>query len=98
MESQDELLHVSVLEWLMSHKLLGELISVDNPSVERYLGRAASKSPDATDLLWKYHEQHGNHADAAKLLQQLAFSKRWVHLRENKGFHEKYKNERKSMN
>lgn len=78
LESDDELLHIAIYEWMLSKELYGELISVTNPSLENYLTRAAERSPNQiqiSDLLWKYYEKNLNHAAAAKILHRLAVKK-----------------------
>lgn len=81
LESDDELLHIAIYEWMLSKELYGELISVTNPSLENYLTRTAERSPNQTqisDLLWKYYEKNLNHAAAAKILHRLAVKKGFV--------------------
>ncbi|KAJ4448862.1 hypothetical protein ANN_00253 [Periplaneta americana] len=72
LQSQDELMHVAVFDWLVSKNLTGELIAVHQPSLEMYLVQKAEQSPDVCDLLWKYYEKNMNHAAAAKILHKLA--------------------------
>lgn len=75
LQSSDNLLHISVYEWLLSHNLLGELLGIDEPSLGEFLGRSVSRTPDnlrLADLLWKYYERKGQHSGAAKILENLA--------------------------
>ncbi|XP_046658271.1 nuclear pore complex protein Nup155 [Homalodisca vitripennis] len=77
MESTDQLLHMEVYEWLVSHRLYGDLITVAKPSLELFLKRATASparrdAAEFADLLWKYHERHGNHSAAAQILYSLA--------------------------
>ncbi|XP_055543878.1 nuclear pore complex protein Nup154 [Wyeomyia smithii] len=75
LQCQDQLLHIAVYEWLLSHNLLGELLEVGEPSLGAFLGRAVNRTPEnlvLADLLWKYHERNGQHAAAAKILDKLA--------------------------
>ena len=72
LQSQDELLHVAVFDWMVSKHLTSELITVQQPSLETYLVRTCEQSPDLCDLLWKYYEKSMNHAAAAKVLHKLA--------------------------
>lgn len=78
LESEDELLHIAVYEWMLSKELHGELISVTNPGLESYLTRTAERNPNQihfSDLLWKYYEKNKNHAAAAKILHKLSVKK-----------------------
>jgi nuclear pore complex protein Nup155 len=72
LQSQDELLHVAVFNWLVSKQLTGDLIAVHQPSLEMYLVRKSEHSPEVCDLLWKYYEKNMKHAAAAKTLHKLA--------------------------
>ncbi|XP_065080595.1 nuclear pore complex protein Nup154 [Ochlerotatus camptorhynchus] len=75
LQCQDQLLHISVYEWLLSHNLLGELLEISEPSLGAFLGRAVNRTPEnfaLADLLWKYHERNGQHSAAAKILDKLA--------------------------
>ncbi|KAL0269136.1 UNVERIFIED_CONTAM: hypothetical protein PYX00_006963 [Menopon gallinae] len=78
LDSDDELLHIAVYEWMLNKDLHGELISVTNSSLENYLTRAVERNPNQiqiSDLLWKYYEKNQNHAAAAKILHRLAVKK-----------------------
>lgn len=78
LESNDELLHIAVYEWMLNKELYGELISITNPSLENYLTRTVERNPNQiqiSDLLWKYYEKNLNHAAAAKILHKLAVRK-----------------------
>lgn len=60
---------------MLSKQLHGELIAVSEPTLESYLIRTTQNNPDAIqvyDLLWKYYEKCGNHAAAARILDNLA--------------------------
>lgn len=75
LQCQDQLLHIAVYEWLLSHNLLGELLEISEPSLGDFLGRAFNRTPEnlvLADLLWKYHERNGQHAPASKMLDKLA--------------------------
>ncbi|XP_055597782.1 nuclear pore complex protein Nup154 [Uranotaenia lowii] len=75
LQCQDQLLHIAVYEWLLSHNLLGELLEISEPSLGAFLGRAVNRTPEnliLADLLWKYHERNGQHAAASKILDKLA--------------------------
>lgn len=71
----DELLHVAVYEWMLTKQLHGELIALSEPSLEAFLIKTSQTHPEAInvyDLLWKYYEKCGNHAAAARILNDLA--------------------------
>jgi nuclear pore complex protein Nup155 len=75
LQAQDQLLHVAVYEWLLTHNLLGELLGISEPSLGEFLRRSVSRSSDnlkLADLLWKYYERNGQHTAAAKILDKLA--------------------------
>ncbi|XP_033607158.1 nuclear pore complex protein Nup155 isoform X2 [Cryptotermes secundus] len=72
LQSQDELMHVAVFDWLVTKQLTGDLLTVHQPSMEMYLVRKSEQSPEVCDLLWKYYEKNMNHAAAAKILHNLA--------------------------
>lgn len=72
LQSQDELMHVAVFDWMVSKQLTGDLIAVHQPSLEMYLLRTSERSPEVCDLLWKYYEKNLKHASAAKTLHMLA--------------------------
>ena len=62
-------------EWLLSHQLLSELLGITEPSLGEFLGRSVANTPEnlaLADLLWKYYERNGQHAAAAKILDNLA--------------------------
>jgi nuclear pore complex protein Nup155 len=75
LQTQDQLLHVAVYEFLLSHQLLGELLGISEKSLGEFLRRSASRNPQnlqLVDLLWKYYERNNEHAEAAKILDDLA--------------------------
>lgn len=72
---KDPLLHVCVYEWLMVHDMLSELLSLTEQSLGEFLRRNVVRNPDnlnLIDLLWKYYEKNGYHAQAARILDNLA--------------------------
>ncbi|XP_037958923.1 nuclear pore complex protein Nup154-like [Teleopsis dalmanni] len=72
---KDPLLHITIYEWLMSHDLTSVLLSLMEPSLGDYLRRNVLRFPDnykVIDLLWKYYEKNKHHAQAAKILDNLA--------------------------
>lgn len=72
---KDPLLHVCVYEWLMVHNMLSELLSLTEQSLGEFLRRNVVRNPDnlnLIDLLWKYYEKNGYHAQAARILDNLA--------------------------
>lgn len=72
---KDPLLHVCIYEWLMVHDMLSELLSLTEQSLGEFLRRNVVRNPDnlnLIDLLWKYYEKNGYHAQAARILDNLA--------------------------
>ena len=75
LQSQDELLHIAVYEWLLSQNLLSELLEIRETSLGSFLAKSVTKTPEnlaLADLLWKYHERNGQHSAAARILDKLA--------------------------
>ncbi|XP_061397239.1 nuclear pore complex protein Nup154 [Musca vetustissima] len=71
----DPLLHVCVYEWLLVHDMLSELLSLTEQSLGEFLRRNVVRNADninLIDLLWKYYEKNGYHAQAARILDNLA--------------------------
>lgn len=71
----DPILHTCVYEWLMIHDMLFELLSLQEQSLGEFLRRNVLRNPDnlsLIDLLWKYYEKNGHHAQAARILDNLA--------------------------
>lgn len=72
---KDPILHVCVYEWLMVHDMLSELLSLTEQTLGEFLRRNVVRNPDnlnLIDLLWKYYEKNGHHAQAARILDNLA--------------------------
>ncbi|KAJ6646130.1 Nuclear pore complex protein [Pseudolycoriella hygida] len=75
LQTNDQLLHNSVYEWLLAHNLLTELLDISEPSLGEFLMHSVKRRPDdlgLADLLWKYHELNGQHAAATNILDNLA--------------------------
>ncbi|XP_077969672.1 nuclear pore complex protein Nup155-like [Styela clava] len=75
MRSEDELLHVTIYDWMLRKSLADRLLRISSPYLEQYLKRVTSNHPDDPfycDILWKYYERSGDHAAAAKILMKLA--------------------------
>ena len=75
LQSPDQMLHISVYEWMLNHNLLGELLGTSRSSLGEYLGRSIAQSPinlKMADLLWKYFERNNQHSSSAKILNKLA--------------------------
>eukprot|EP00743_Colponemidia_sp_Colp-15_P008436 GILK01009170.1.p1 GENE.GILK01009170.1~~GILK01009170.1.p1 ORF type:complete len:1662 (+),score=272.64 GILK01009170.1:89-5074(+) len=70
-ESDDELFHYALYQWLIDRNLQDELLSIDSPLVERVLRRDEMlvKCPD---LLWQFYVRRGNFAAATQVLYRLA--------------------------
>lgn len=77
LQISDQLLHITIYEWLLSHNFLSELLNISNPSLGDFLMRSVLKAPEnnqLADILWKYYERNGQHAAATKILDKLASS------------------------
>lgn len=75
LQTNDKLLHISVYEWLLYHNMLAELLNISESSLGEYLTHSFKKNPEnlhLADILWKYHEQNGQHAAATEILDNLA--------------------------
>lgn len=71
----DQLLHIAVYDWLLSHKLLTELLNISEPSLGEFLTHSFARNPEnlqLADILWKFHERNGQHSAATHILDQLA--------------------------
>lgn len=75
LQTRDQLLHVAVYDWLLTNNLHSELLNISEPTLGEFLAHSISKSPNnlgLADILWKYHERNGEHAEATKILDDLA--------------------------
>lgn len=75
LQTDDQLLHNAVYEWLLSQNLLSELLDISEPSLGDFLTHSVKRRPDdlgLADLLWKYHELNGQHSAATNILDNLA--------------------------
>lgn len=83
LQNEDELLHISVYEWMLNHDMLGEIIPHASPSLASYLESVLTRKPEyiqVCELLYKYYEIHGEHITAAKLLYNLAVSQKYAFI------------------
>ncbi|XP_063962394.1 nuclear pore complex protein Nup155-like [Lytechinus pictus] len=75
LDSDDELFHVTLYDWLVNKGLKEQLLEISSPFVEPYIKRAVHYNPDSLemlDLLWKYHEKCKNYPAASRILCKLA--------------------------
>ncbi|XP_072403168.1 nuclear pore complex protein Nup154 [Diabrotica undecimpunctata] len=75
LETPDQIMHITLYDWLISKNMTGDLLTINNDSLETYLKRTAAQNPNDTvalDLLWKFYEHRNDHAAAAKILNSLA--------------------------
>lgn len=75
LQTQDQLLHVAIYEWMLSNRLFVDILKISNTSLGDFLARSVNQSPinlELADLLWKYYERNGQHQPAAKILDKLA--------------------------
>ena len=74
-QSNDELFHIALYDWLYEHQQSDRLLEIKSPYLENYLKRktcAFSDSMALMDLLWMYYERNGHFAAAAQILNKLA--------------------------
>lgn len=74
-QSNDELFHIALYEWLYEHQQSDRLLQITSPYLETYLKRKTSAFSDSIplmDLLWMYYERNGHFAAAAQILIKLA--------------------------
>uniref|UniRef100_F6TRN8 Nucleoporin Nup133/Nup155-like N-terminal domain-containing protein n=1 Tax=Ciona intestinalis TaxID=7719 RepID=F6TRN8_CIOIN len=80
LNSEDELFHITLYEWMLRMHLTTQLLKVSSPFVEPFLKRVASSQENnstlfgsmGTDLLWQYYERAGQFMKAAEILVHLA--------------------------
>jgi nuclear pore complex protein Nup155 len=75
LQTQDQLLHVAIYEWMLFNSLFVDILKISNNSLGDFLGRSVNQVPinlELADLLWKYYERNGQHQAAAKILDKLA--------------------------
>lgn len=75
LSSADQLLHVSLYQWLVNNKYTDRLLSVKSPYIEEFLKMSTAQHPETIamfDLLWKYYEKNCQYVAAAKILSKLA--------------------------
>jgi len=73
--SSDQLLHVSLYQWLIENKYIDKLLNIKSPHIEDFLKRGAVQHPETLamfDLLWKYYEKSSQYVPAARILAKLA--------------------------
>ncbi|EDV22293.1 uncharacterized protein TRIADDRAFT_29198 [Trichoplax adhaerens] len=73
--SGDELIHVTLYDWLIANNLHDRLLEVSSVYLEAYLKRATTSQPSnlvAMDLLWKYYEKNNKYQSASLILSKLA--------------------------
>lgn len=75
LSSPDQLLHVSLYQWLIEKNLIDKLLSIKSQYLEEFLKRGTIQHPETLhmfDLLWKYYEKNSEYVPAAKILSKLA--------------------------
>ena len=74
-QSNDELFHICLYDWLYEHQQSDRLLEIKSPYLEGYLKRKTSSFSDSIalmDLLWMYYERNGHFRAAAQILSKLA--------------------------
>jgi len=75
LSSSDQLLHVTLYQWLIENKYIDKLLNIKTPHIEEFLKRGAVQHPETLamfDLLWKYYEKTSQYVPAARILAKLA--------------------------
>ncbi len=85
--SNDELAHASLFNWMLNCGFEKKLVTVDSPFLEGYLVREIkdhSKNRVFLDLLWRHYDFRKDYQNAAKVLTALAekYSESQVSLKE----------------
>jgi len=73
--SSDQLLHVTLYQWLIENKYIDKLLNIKSQFIEEFLKRGAVQHPETLamfDLLWKYYEKTSQYVPAARILAKLA--------------------------
>lgn len=74
-QTRDQLLHMAIYEWMLANGLRTELLNITESTLGQFLSHSMTKSPhdlQLADILWKYHERNGDHAEATRILDELA--------------------------
>ena len=74
--SNDELFHYQLYEWLYSQGGLhaDRLLDINSPHVLGYLTHRGAESLEHCELLWQYHSRRERFFEAAEVLHELALS------------------------
>jgi len=75
LSSSDQLLHVTLYQWLIENKYIDKLLNIKSAHIEDFLKRGAVQHPETLamfDLLWKYYEKTSQYVPAARILAKLA--------------------------
>merc|ERR1739838_757881 len=77
LKSQDELLHITLYDWMLRRQMLDQITRVDSPFIEQFLQRTSEAQDNipnliTADLLWKWYERNGKHLNVAQVLISLA--------------------------
>ena len=93
--SDDEMFHMVLYDWLLERKLFDKLLEIKHSFLDGYLQRAAesvvsgkwsgsvaipASDTRMLDLLWRHHELNQNHGAAAHILSKLADSTTYVDI------------------
>ena len=73
--SEDEMLHASLYQWLIDNRYTDRLLSVKSPFLENFLKRGIAQHPEQLalfDIMWKYYEKNSQYFLAAKVLDKLS--------------------------
>lgn len=72
--TKDEVFLTNLYDWYVSQGWYDRLLATDSAFIATYLQQKSDKDVMHADLLWKYHGQSGQFAEAARVQLQLARS------------------------
>lgn len=72
LKSNDEVWHFALYDWYLGHNRQNQIAQLDTPYVATYLQQGASGDLRVANLLWKWHQRHGDLLAAADVLLGLA--------------------------
>ena len=69
-----EIFHFCFYDWFLSKDVVARLLEIETPFILPYLEIKAKTDLKIANLLWTYHQKHGNFFAAAEVLFVLAKS------------------------
>lgn len=72
--SKEEIFHFCFYDWFVAKGVVNRLMDIETPFILSYLEHKAKTDLQISNLLWSYHEKHGNFYQATTVLFGLAKS------------------------